>query len=175
MRNIRKFSSKILTGILLIIALCIGIYNAKKNDGFLNASITELLTIIIAIIFSYWFVQIKSDKRKKNEKIDTMIYKIQSIVSDPEFLSVETDQICRKNLIAHRSVGNKITYLKKICEDDSDIKVKVLELENEFNGFREFYGNHYCDKQYMSKSEKDLLNYVTKIDDKADEIHTLTL
>lgn len=175
MRNIRKYVSVIITVILLAFVISIGIYNVINNKKFFDASITALLTIVIAIIFSYWFTQIKSDKRKRSEKIDSMLYKIQSIISDPGFLSVETDEICRKNLIAHRSVGNKITYLKKICEDGSDVKAKVLELEEEFGRFREFYGDHYCDKEYMKKSEKELLNYVTKIDDKADEIHTLIL
>ncbi len=175
MKNIRKYVSVIITVILLAFVTSIGIYNIINNKKFFDASITALLTIVIAIIFSYWFTQIKSDKRKRSEKIDSMLYKIQSIISDPGFLSVETDEICRKNLIAHRSVGNKITYLKKICEDGSDVKVKVLELETEFGRFREFYGDHYCDKEYMKKSEKELLNYVTKIDDKADEIHTLIL
>ena len=79
MRNIRKYVSVIITVILLAFVTSIGIYNVINNKKFFDASITALLTIVIAIIFSYWFTQIKSDKRKRSEKIDSMLYKMQSI------------------------------------------------------------------------------------------------
>ena len=175
MSIMRKHASKIITAILLLLIFVLCIYNFVSNPDFLDASVSALMTITIAIIFSYWFAQIKSDKRKRNEKIDTLLYKIQEIVGNSDFISAETEEVCRKNLISHRSIANKITCIKIACEDDKCIKDKVSQLEDEFKRFREFYGNHYTQKDYMKDSEKDLLNYITIIDDKADEIHIMLL
>lgn len=171
----RKHASKISTAVLLLLIVGLCIYNLVNNPNFLDTSFTALITIAIALIFSYWFTQIKNDKRKRNEKIDTLLYKIQEIVRNLDFISADTDEVCRKNLISHRSIANKIKYIKIACEDDKNIQEKVSQLEDEFKRFREFYGNHYAQKDYMKDSIKDLLNYITIIDDKADEIHIMLL
>ena len=175
MTSVKKHAGKIITAILLIAIFILCLYNFCNNPDFLEASATALITIAVAIIFSYWLTQIKSDKRKRNEKIDKLLYKIQEIVGNPDFISAETPEVCRKNLISHRSVVNKINCIKIACEEDKRITDKVLQLEDEFKRFREFYGDHYAQKEYMKNSDKDLINYIAKIDDKADEIHIMLL
>lgn len=171
----KEIISIAVTVVLCIIGILLCIYNVLYNDKFFKVSVTSLLTIFIAVIFSYWFVQRKNDKRNKNEKIDKMVYKIQEIVCGSDFISSVNEDMSRKNLIRHRSVANKITYLKDVCGENNEVKSAIIEIEKEFESFREFYGNHYKDQEYMEKSQNELFNYITKIDDKADEIHVMLL
>ena len=153
-------------GLVLLIS-----YNVVSNERFFEASITSILTILVALLFSYYFTQQKNDIRKKNEKIDNLIYKIQEIILDSEFIESDNDAISRKNLIKQRSVANKIEYLCNITSTSVELANLVKEIKETFSNYREFYGEHYTDIEYMEKSKKDLLNYVVKIDDLADKIH----
>ena len=170
MKNQQKITNMV--GIIFVISIvAIGIYNIFTNSEFWETSITALLTALVAVMFSYLFVQSKNDRVRRNEKIDKLLYKIQDIITEDEFISVDNEEIVRKNLIKHRSVANKILYLEKMSNCDSEIKTNVKELENEFRIFREFYGDHYSDKDYMHKSYKQIYNFIIKIDDLADKIH----
>lgn len=171
MKFLQKHGNVIITISLVVCIGGLGIYNVINNKLFLKVSASSLLTMFIAVIVSFWLVQLKNDKRKLNDKIDKLVYKIQDIISSSDFTSCETADICRKNLILHRSVANKIEYLKSVCEKDDNIKSSILEIENEFRALREFYSDHYMDEEYMRKSQKEFQNYITKIDDEADKIH----
>lgn len=157
-------------GLVIVLFLCIifGIYNFCTNPQFLTASLTSIVTIAIALIVSYFLVQRKTDDRRKREKIDRLLYKIQDTILDKDFLEINTT-----DLITHRSVANKIEYL----EDNvtGDIKKKISRIKELFEEYREFYSNHYTDKEYMEKSLKELTNYVARIDDLCDEVHLMLL
>ena len=141
-----------------------GIYNIINNDDFLKAPLTTMISILVAIVLSYFFTQRKTDDRRKMEKIDNLLYKIQDIILDKEFIVVQDS-----DLIVHRSIANKIKYLKDNAP--CDLKSDVDRLEDIFEDYRLFYGEHYMDKDYMEKSKKDLLNYVMKFDDVCDSLH----
>lgn len=151
------------------------LYNLFNNDTFFSVPVTSLLTVLVAVVFSYWLVQSRNDKRKKNDKLGSLLYKIQDIIQQKEFIESNNEAIQRRNLIKQRSVGNKIEYLKNGCGKDASIKKLVEELEGEFLRFREFYCEHYKDQDYMQKSEKELLNYIIRMDDIADKIHMALL
>lgn len=158
----------------IVVVLMFGslsIYNIKHNDTFFDVPVTSLLTVVVAIFVSYGLVQNRNNKRKKNDKLSSLLYKIQGIIQQEEFIESKSESIQRRNLIMQRSVGNKIKYLKKGCEKDASIKNLVEQMEDEFLRFREFYGEHYKDQEYMEKSEKELINFIVKMDDIADKIH----
>ena len=155
--------------LVIVFIICmfgIIVYNLLNNDKFLETSVTSIISIVIAVVISYVFVQKKTDLRSKKEKIDKLLYKIQDIIGGESFsLSGK-----RENLILHRSISNKLAGLKKI-QMDKDIMKKIEDIEQVFGDFREFYGNHYNDSEYMEKSRIELINYIQRIDDICDEIH----
>lgn len=151
--------------IFLVGCVALGIYNWRTNVNFFTAPLTTIVSIVVAVVISYFFVQRKTDDRRKREKVDKLLYKIQEMILDEKFIEVK-----EQDLIIQRSIANKITYLKNNVID-KNIKTQVERIEEIFGEYREFYSNHYKDVTYMEKSKKELANYVTRIDDVCDEIH----
>lgn len=150
--------------ICIIGFIALGTYNIVFNKDFFKTPLTTLVSVLVAIILSYYLTQRKVDDRRRKEKIDQLLYKIQGIVLEDNFIIVQDT-----DLILHRSVANKIQYLEKNIPNE--IRDDVNRLANIFKDYRYFYGEHYKDDDYMKKSKKDLLNYITKIDDICDSIH----
>lgn len=159
-----KKKSFILVILFWLGCLALGIYNGIKNPDFLVTPLSTIISIGVAVVVSYFFVQRKTDDRRKKEKIDKLLYKVQEIILNDNFIEVRDE-----NLIIQRSVINKILYLEDGV--DNDIKGDISRIREKFEEFREFYGNHYKDIAYMNKSKKELLNYVRLIDDFCDKIH----
>ena len=62
---------KIINGatiILVVFIVIVGVYNSINNKDFFETSVAPLLTALIAVLFSYMFVQRKNDRIRKNEK-----------------------------------------------------------------------------------------------------------
>lgn len=158
-------NKKCIGGVLLasgFLALCI--YNLVVNDDFFKAPLTTIISILVAIVLSYFLSQRKTDDRRKREKIDKLLYKIQGIVLDEKFIEVkETD------LITQRSIVNKILDIEENAT--SEIRDDVGRLKEIFQEYRDFYSNHYTDDEYMKKSRIELTNFISRIDDLCDRMH----
>lgn len=154
-------------GSIVFLTVCTGLctYNLFYNNEFFETSFTTIISIIIAVMVSYFLTQKKTDDRRKSEKIDKLLYKIQEIICDEKFTVVK-----EQDLIIHRSVANKIVYLKDNITDEG-MKGLINRMEEIFEEYRDFYSNHYKDTEYMEKSTKELANYVSRMDDLCDEIH----
>ena len=165
----RNILSVITGAVFIIVLIALGIYNCKNNDKFFDASFTTLVTIAIAVIVSYFLVQKKTDKRRKNEKIDDLLYKIQCYVNEDNFVLTGED-ISRKNLILHRTISNKIRCLKSLGLDKNS-KKELEYIEKNFKDFRRVYGDNYSSREKMEEKYSELKNYVVRIDDACDKIH----
>ncbi|MBR5023411.1 MAG: hypothetical protein IKY18_09560 [Oscillospiraceae bacterium] len=55
-------------------------YNIRHNSEFWNASAVNIITILIAVVISYYLVQRKSDKRKQKEILLELISKLRLLV-----------------------------------------------------------------------------------------------
>lgn len=161
---IKKNLGHIVLGVFVLACIALGVYNFKNNVDFLKAPLSTIMSILIAVIVSYLFVQKKTDDRRKREKIDKLLYKIQDLISVSDFTDVKEG-----DLILHRSIANKIEFLENNTEDN--LKEEAKKLKETFNSYRDFYGNHYADADYMSKSKVELMNYIKLIDDTCDKMH----
>ncbi|WP_313583322.1 hypothetical protein [Lacrimispora sp.] len=164
-----KIFSVLTVLLFIIIVLVLIFYNLKNNVDFFKTPLSTIISLVIAIIVSYYFVQKKTDDRRKKEKIDRLLYKIQDLIADEAFLSVESDEIIRKNHILHRSVGNKLKYVNENV--DGLFANEMKKISETFEEMREFYGNHYNDPDYVNKSVKEITNFKSIIDDNCDKIH----
>lgn len=72
MKFLQKHGNVIITISLVVCIGGLGIYNVINNKLFLKVSASSLLTMFIAVIVSFWLVQLKNDKRKLNDKIDKL-------------------------------------------------------------------------------------------------------
>lgn len=162
---------EVIVAITIIIIFGIGLCNMVSNEKFWEVSVSSIITLLIATVFSYYFTQSKNDIRKKKEKIDKLLYKIQGIILESSFVESNSEEIARINLIKQRSLANKIECLKRTCKKNDEVYKDIEKLGEEFSRFRDFYGEHYKDQEYMIKSQNELQNYITKMDDIADQIH----
>ncbi|RHU86929.1 hypothetical protein DXC27_09620 [Ruminococcus sp. OM08-7] len=165
---------KKISNILMLIFICgmlgLGAYNYQNNEAFFEASFTSLATISVAVFVSFFLVQLKTDKRRQNEKIDKLIYKIQGYLMEESFLL--GGEYARKNLILHRSIANKIGYLK-MQKVDKEIVEKLNKIESNFKKIRTVYGENYVNQDKLQENYVKLQNYIMLIDDLCDKIHIL--
>ncbi len=158
--------------IFSIVFIFLLVYNLLRNENFFEASATTLITIFSAVAISYFLVQKKTDIRRKNEKIDDLLYKIQGYINDEGF--IVGGEKSRKNLILHRSISNKIRFLlaQKL---DKDIEKEVKKLDENFKEFRSLYGENYVNEEDMKQEYNQFQNYISKMDDICDRIHMILL
>ena len=161
----------IIAGIVFgCIIVALGVYNYQNNKSFFEASFTSLATICVAVIVSFYLVQLKTDKRRQKEKIDTLLYKIQSYLTEESFLLGGED--AWKNLILHRSIFNKIKYLENL-NIDKKILDELKKVKGYLEKFRCTYSENYLDEEKLKDKYDELKHYITLIDDICDKIHIL--
>lgn len=167
---------KVLKVIFIVIFLgvigAIGYYNWKNNCKFFEASFTTLATLVVAVIVSFLLVQWKTDQRRQHEKLDDLLYKIQNYIGEESF--VMGGDYARGNLILHRTIANKIRFIKKqkICKE---VSIEIKKIEDNFKRFRDLYGDNYTNEDDMKSNYDALKNYVLLIDDSCDKIHMILL
>lgn len=147
-----------------ILCLIFGIYNFSHNKDFLKAPLTTIITILVAVIVSFYLVQRKTDSRRKSEKIDKLLYKVQEMINDPVLITFSPN-----TLLLHRSVINTIKLIETNIAPE--FKQDIANIKEKFEYIRNVYGNHYTDEDFMQKSYVDLINYVYLIDDICNKIH----
>lgn len=167
----KNFKVVVYIGIVTIAILCIGlsVYNSLNNPDFLNVSASSLLTLLVAVLFAFYFSQRLSDRRKLKDTVEKIIDQLQRIINAEEYYKI-TEDCARENLtLMQKTVSNKLSSLEKVA--------KKLKLENEvkylieqFGEYREFIGDHFDDLQYLSHSSKELRRYLSLMDIKLDEI-----
>lgn len=168
----KKFIKPIGVVVFLGVIIGLGAYNLKNNCKFFEASFTTLATLVIAVIVSFLLVQWKTDQRRQHEKIDDLLYKIQSYMNPESF--VMGGERARENLIQHRSIANKIRCIKgqKLNKEIFD---EVKKIESNFKKLRSMYGDCYTNDEKLKENYPALKNYVLLIDDSCDKIHMMLL
>ena len=165
----RKSDQKFWFVVVLSLAILIfTIINALRNPDFIKMSLYNVLTLYIAIIIAYYFSQSKNDERKRKEKLEEIISKIQSSVTSEEaYITEETtkDEIT----MFQRNLSQKITVLSSFA-----IKYKIEEetkyIYDRFYEYKDFIGDHLTDMPFLQKSRIDLKKWLDLIDNKCDEI-----
>lgn len=149
---------------LVIIAVgCLiwSIYNGFNNGKFLEASLIQILTLVVAIFISYFLVQHKNDRRRKADFINKMLQEIVLQVEDEGVLDADTSRAWT----IQKSIANRLLALKdngfKDIEQDMDYVIK------EFEEIRELYSNHVDDLETV---EKDINRHRVNISDKCTKI-----
>lgn len=166
LKGIIKFVLILILNILFII-LCI--YNIKNNMNFFEASVTEIITLIIAIILSYFFTERNSNIRKKKEVIETIIEKLQIKLEADVMRNINNNNDIKKVNINKRSIDNNVQLLKDNAQNlniDKDIDY-ILE---QFDNYISIIDNHINDIEYLKNSNVDLERYLTAMSDRLNKI-----
>lgn len=130
------------------------LYNVRNNDEFWNASAVNIITILIAIIISYVFVQRKSDIRKQKEIILGLISGLQLQISSEKAYAF-SGQTGEEILMRKRDISNKIHILSEV-QDTFSLREEVKFICDRFDEYENLISDHITDLDYLCKSQNEL-------------------
>lgn len=160
---------KLLFGVFVFGLFGLAYYNFKTNTLFLIAPAYTILNLLVAVVFAYYLAQRKNDERKLKEKAEDLIDKIQIAINDERSYRVTTKQDVDCLKIRQRTISNQIDILFSL-KDKLSCTGNIEYIKEKYIEYKELTGNHIEDLEYLTKSEKDLLNKILLIDNKLDEM-----
>lgn len=140
-----------------LLAICFAvfvIYNIVHNEDFWSASAVNIITILIAVVISYFFVQRKNDRRKQKEILLDLINKLRLLI-DSEGTYDFTGQSREEIMMRNRDIRNKVeilTNLQAVFGIEDDMKFIQERIEE----YLTLIGDHSMDLDYLIKSKKEL-------------------
>lgn len=154
----------ILSVLLAIAFVVFVIYNIINNDEFWNASAVNIITILIAIVISYFFVQRKSDLRKQKDILLNLINGLQLQISSEKAYNF-TNQTGEEILMRKRDISNKIHILSEI-QDAFSLHDEVKFVCDKFDEYEKLISDHISDLEYLVKSQNELRRPLDLINNK---------
>lgn len=159
--------------VLIAGTMGVGIYNSYSNDDFFEASIAQILTLLISLCLVFWATQYKNDQRKTKEHAEKIIEKLQMFVTKDEFFSFdnngEKEETKKMITTNNRKISNCVGILKKYSEK-LNFQNEVTYIEEQVKEYKGLISEHIEDLDYLSKSESSFRKYSENIDSKCDAI-----
>lgn len=159
-----KCRKNLLIVVFLLLFTAFLIFNAVTNPKFWEASFVNCITIGIAIVISYYFVQKKNDRRKQKDIVLDLIQDIQILVGQKatyDFSGQKPQDITMRA----RELSNKIHILETI-KDDFFISAEVEFVRSKFDEYNDLIGEHIDNLDYLLQSQKELKRPIELIDAK---------
>lgn len=157
--------------VFIVIDFVVNMFSNSEN--FWKSSFTQILSFIIAIGIAFWASQYKNDQRKGKEHVQTILIKLQEIVTNEKFYLISSTANQSEIEITintnNRKINNYLTILdeySKIFKFEDDFKY----IHNEFEEYRTTTGNHIKDLDYLNKSYTELKRHSDNIDSKCNFI-----
>ena len=156
------FSSLIalILGLMFVNLFCI------KNENFM--SIESCLTLVIALVVSYYFTQKNQDERNKKEIYLHLMEKMQRLVSEDCLSNISENTDINIILMKKREINNCTTTLEKYAKE-FHIEEEVQFISDKVREYTEFFGTHQDDVAYLAKSTKELKRPLDLIEQKLNE------
>lgn len=157
-------------GVFVIIILVIIVMNCFLDwKSFIKGPVFTSINSLIAIIFAYYLSNKNNENRKLKEKVEQILSNIYNEIDKPIIVKFESREDLQEILLIHRNIANNVGSLLKIAEE---LKIKdSLDYINErFNEYRDFFGEHYEDLEYLKKSINTIMKDVGLIKNKIDDI-----
>lgn len=159
--------------IFLLFIISTGIYNFIKNDTFLYASVSQLLTLLLTLGIAFWATQYQNDRRKMKEHAESAIVKLQLLITEESFylfnIDGDKDLIKKRTTLTNRRINNYIDIIKQYAKD-LGFKDDVEYIETQFAEYKTIVSEHIEDLTYLSKSETQFRRFSENIDSKCDKI-----
>ena len=144
-----------------------------NNKAFWEVSISQVLTLLVAIVIAFWAAQKKTDERKIKEQIEKITNKIQTVIEDPKFILFNStdnpDEVQKRITMSTRKLSNGIDVLREYGKS-IDISAEVEYIAEQVRGYNDLVSVKINDLDYLSKSESHLRMYAENINSKCDYI-----
>ena len=152
--------------IAIVIIMCIS-SRMQWPYSYIRLTFFDGMTLIFAVIFTYFLHQKGTEKRQRKEYCERLIIKIQEQL-EAEYLKRPTVEKNGIILLTIRSIQKKLKLLAALKNevDEKDIGYA----QDRFNEYEEFYGEHCQDQNYLISSESTCIRMLTLVSDKLEEI-----
>ncbi len=166
MRHLKKHRNKYIISIFLVFILAISGYSAYLDyKNFFKVNITAIITVSIAFLFSFLLVQRKTDERKKNDMIDTLIISVIKILSESDLDSFKDEDDIKKHRTKANSALINIKLLIEVNPKQFDIE-EIKSIHSDLTTYIDLVANHSNDLTHLMKSQPDLEKLITSSHDK---------
>lgn len=170
----KRIAFVIIEAVLVAMIIAASIYSFVANrENFLNFSLAQALTLLVAICIAFNAVQYKGDERKRKEQIEKIVEKIQTMVSDPAFYSFDehgdTKKVSLQIIMMCRKLSNCIEVLENYAKFYG-MKEDAAYIREEYKTYKILVSGMKCDLKYLSSIEEALKKHAMNIDSKCDTI-----
>lgn len=153
---------------VIISAIVIGIYCAITNDHFFDASLVDILVLLVTFLVGTYFVEKNSADEKMKEKYEKLLDKFENAMLDRN----EISQLIEKNLtgeilLCFKRMNNIINILKSKSKSlglEEDLKI----LEKDYKEFNDKISAHITSPNKIDYDDLERLK--TNIENKCDDI-----
>ena len=159
---------KILFAFAVFIGIAAIISAIRNFDEFFSMNVFNLLTLLVALIFTYYFNQQKQTYRRFHDSAVKILESIQKIIVNDFICKGFNEHSIKELLQSMRIVRNKLDVLKKV-EKNLNISAEIEYLDNNFNYYKSIIDNHISDYEHLEKSVDDLNNCTSLLDSKITE------
>lgn len=159
------------TFIITIVIVIIMIYSSSiiTDRAYFVLSFSEVLTLIFAIIFTYFLVEKDSQQRQRREYGERLIIKIQTQLSE-ECLIHPVDSETMYILMKIRSIQTKIGVLYSKMDTLGLQEQEVSYVKKNFDKYEELYGEVFEDPNKLKEAEPEFIKIITLTIDKLEII-----
>lgn len=144
-------------------------YNINNNEDFFIAPLYSIITIIIALVFTFFFNQVLIEKRRKKENLLRIVQKTIVELDSPCLIIKSQNDIAATRLL-QQSIRNHIKMLlenKLFSQKNKDL-LKLVE--KDINYYWHLVSEHIADVDYLTKSESTLSMHIQNAKNRLDEI-----
>ncbi|MEE3485507.1 MAG: hypothetical protein VZQ98_14450 [Bacteroidales bacterium] len=160
------------TSIFTIIIVAIGLVWSAYNifvigdcKTFFGANLFQILTIMVAIVISFYISQRITDRRRKADVIEKMLYIIQDRLSNKDIILSSKREV---SLPALREVENNLKYLTEHCFSGQKDDFKILN--DKFEVLRGLFDESFMQESRLNELKPKMVSAISVINSKCNEI-----
>lgn len=167
---------KILTSIITVVLIMLNSIHFKLNSemfsAYFNMSFYEISTVVIALLFTFYFTRRDNVKIKQKEMLSNLLLRILEIITSSQMYKIETADNVNFIRTKQRSVFNKIDLLIKVAKTDelsNELENDIEYMKQEFSEYWEVVSENIENLGELRKSQKELQDHLTKLEDKLEQ------
>lgn len=145
--------------LLFFLALCIlvwGCYSSHLDkDKFFSVNLTQLLTLSVAFFLSFYMTQLFNKKRRVVDSICKVLDQLEKEVTDSKMYIFSSEEERSDALMQQRRINNHFELLRGCAQEFKFDKTLSMAVKS-YDEYKEFYGNHIQDTDYLAKSKNEL-------------------
>ncbi len=154
----------------ITVLIVLAVYNAVCSDvpSFWETSFTTIATLLIALVFSYFFIQKNEEDRIRKKILLDLLEKTQSLVNDERLYTISVDTQATFLKMKKRELNNKVTLLTEYASVFG-IEKEITTISERVQEYASIIGDHCNDMEYLSKIPLELKRPLDIIDKEIDK------